>query len=250
MLVNISFKKKFMKKIRLGVNIDHVATIRNARGEGFPDLLDVVKILKDIYVDSITVHLREDRRHIKDEDVIILKKNNFLPLNLEMAATKEMLDFCLDLKPFACCIVPEKREELTTEGGLNVVKQKKYLKDFISKLRSNGVRTSLFIEPDIEQLNTAKDINASAVELHTGKYSRLFKDKLHFNELKRIKNAASKCSKLKLECHAGHGLDFLNVTEISKIPEIEELNVGHFLVANSIFDGIEKTVKKFQKIIN
>mgnify|MGYP001171595672 CR=1 FL=1 len=246
----MSYKKKFMKKIRLGVNIDHVATIRNARGEGFPNLVDVVKVLKNIKVDSITVHLREDRRHIKDEDVLILKKTNLLPLNLEMAATQEMLDFCLDLKPYACCIVPEKREELTTEGGLNVIKQKKYLKDFISKLRSNGVRTSLFIEPDIGQVAAAKEINASAVELHTGKYSRLFKDKLHFDELKIIKNVASKCSKLKLECHAGHGLDYFNVTEISRIPQIEELNVGHFLVANSIFDGIEKTVKKFQKIIN
>ncbi len=239
-----------MKKKRLGVNIDHVATIRNARGEGFPDLVDITRILKKINVDSITVHLREDRRHVKDEDVKILKKTNLLPINLEMAPTKEMVDICLNLEPFACCIVPEKREELTTEGGLDVIKHKKYLESFIPKLNSNGIRTSLFINPDIDQINVAKELKVTAVELHTGKYSRQFKDKEHFEELKKIEKAASECNRLNLECHAGHGLDFLNVSNIARIREIEELNVGHFLIANSIFEGIEKTVKKFQKIIN
>ena len=237
-------------KIRLGVNIDHVATLRNARKENFPNLMKVAEILSRLSVDLITVHLREDRRHIMDKDVFDLKKKNFLPLNLEMAATEEMKEICTKLEPDFCCIVPEKRAELTTEGGLNVKGKSKYLVDFVRSIKSKNIFLSLFVDPDIEQIQAAKDIGADAVELHTGKYSRLFKT-LSFNEeLNRIKNASIFCSQIGLTCHAGHGLDFDNVKNISSIENIKELNVGHFLVSQAIFDGLEKTIIKFREIID
>ena len=237
------------KKIRLGINIDHIATIRNARNENFPDLVQIIKVLKKVEVDSVTVHLREDRRHIRDRDVFEIKKNNLLPLNLEMAPTDEMKKNCLKVNPFACCIVPERREELTTEGGLDVKNQKDYLNNFLPEIRENGIRTSLFVDPDKDQIDAAKELNVDAVELHTGKYSQLFKKKNFRQELKNIFEAAKHCHKIGLECHAGHGLDFYNVKNISNIPEILELNVGHFLISNSIIDGLERTILKFMKII-
>ena len=239
------------KKIRLGVNIDHVATLRNARNEDFPNLREVVLILKKIDVDLITVHLREDRRHIKDKDVYLLKKDKILPLNLEMAATKEMHDICIDVNPYQCCIVPERREELTTEGGLDVKMQSKYLGKYASSLISKGIKLSLFIDPDIDQIKAAHDIGVNVVEIHTGQYSRSYKDKKKSSfELRRIIEAAEYCSKLGIDFHAGHGLNFENVKEISLIPNIKEFNVGHFLISQSIFEGLEKTIKKFIKIIN
>ena len=238
-----------MKKIRLGVNIDHVATLRNARNDDFPDLLSVSKILKNVGVNNITVHLREDRRHIKDDDVRSLKNENILPLNLEMAATKEMKNFALEILPSACCIVPERREELTTEGGLDVRNQMNYLNEFLPAL-NNKTQVSLFVDPDLDQIKAAKELGVSAVELHTGKYSNLFKKNNFHSELEKIKKSAEYCSKIGLNCHAGHGLNFENVKNISLIDEIIELNVGHFLISNAIFFGLEKTIEKFMKIIN
>ena len=238
------------KKIKLGVNIDHIATLRNARNENFPDITTIAKILHKVKVDSITVHLREDRRHIRDNDVEILKNLNLLPLNLEMAATPEMKEICLKTMPYACCIVPERREELTTEGGLDVKNQMIYLSDYLPKLIDSGIKVSLFVDPDPSQIQAAKDLGVYAVELHTGKYANLF-DHNEFNaELNKIKESAIFCSKLGIKCHAGHGLNYDNVKNICKIEQIVELNVGHFIISNSIYIGLEETVKKFMKIIN
>ena len=238
------------KKIRLGVNIDHVATLRNARNENFPNLSDVAILLTKCEVDLITVHLREDRRHILDKDVFDLKRNNYLPLNLEMASTAEMREICMKVSPEFCCIVPEKREELTTEGGLNVRKQVKYLKEYIENIKHNGTKVSLFIDPDIDQIDAAIEVGADAVELHTGKYSLLFEKGSYKNELKRIQESAEYCAKNKIVCNAGHGLNFKNVSNISQIENISELNVGHFIVAQSLFNGLKETISKFREIIN
>jgi pyridoxine 5-phosphate synthase len=238
------------KKIRLGVNIDHVATLRNARNENFPNLSDVAILLTKCEVDLITVHLREDRRHILDKDVFDLKRKNFLPLNLEMASTHEMREICIKVSPEFCCIVPEKREELTTEGGLNVRKQVKYLKEYIDNIKHNGTKVSLFIDPEIDQIDAAIEVGADAVELHTGKYSLLFEKGSHKNELERIQESSEYCAKNKIICNAGHGLNFKNVSNISKIENISELNVGHFIVAQSLFTGLKETISKFREIIN
>ncbi len=237
------------KKIRLGVNIDHVATLRNARNENFPDLIRVVDLLNKNNVDLITVHLREDRRHIKDHDVQELRKKNLLPLNLEMAATDEMKEICLKTQPYSCCIVPERREELTTEGGLDVKNQLNYLGEFVQDFRNTKIKLALFIDPEIDQIEAASRIGVNVVEIHTGKYARCFNDD-HEYELKRIKDAAKHCEKLGIDCHAGHGLNYENVRKIALIPNVTELNVGHFLISNSVFDGLEGTIKKFMKIIN
>jgi len=239
-----------IRKIRLGVNIDHVATLRNARNENFPNLSDVVILLTKCEVDLITVHLREDRRHILDKDVFDLKRDNFLPLNLEMAPTPEMRDICTKVSPEFCCIVPEKREELTTEGGLNVRKDIKYLRGYTKNLKDNGIKVSLFVDPDIDQIDAAIDVGADAVELHTGKYSLLFSESLYKKELERIQKSAEYCSKNKIVCNAGHGLNFENVSNISKIKNISELNVGHFIVSQSLFSGLRETISKFREIIN
>ena len=238
------------KKIRLGVNIDHVATLRNARNENFPNLSDVATLLTKCEVDLITVHLREDRRHILDKDVFDLKRNNFLPLNLEMASTSEMREICLKVSPEFCCIVPEKREELTTEGGLNVRKQVKYLKEYVKSIKNNGTKVSLFIDPEIDQIDAAIEVGADTVELHTGKYSLLFEKGSYQNELERIQESSEYCAKNKIVCNAGHGLNFKNVSNISRIENISELNVGHFIVAQSLFNGLKETILKFREIIN
>ena len=238
------------KKIRLGVNIDHVATLRNARNENFPNLLTVAEILKDCKVDLITVHLREDRRHIRDKDVEELKNHNFLPLNLEMAATDEMKKICFETNPFSCCIVPERREELTTEGGLDVKNQLDYLGEFVSEFKEKDIKLSFFVDPDIEQIEAVAKLGVKVIEIHTGKFSINFNKRNHQLELNRIKQAAEYCLKIGMVCHAGHGLNFDNVKEISNIPNIEELNVGHFLISNAVLDGLNMTIKKFMKIIN
>ena len=238
------------KKIRLGVNIDHVATLRNARNENFPDLLRVANILRDCNVDLITVHLREDRRHINDNDVEELKNRNYLPLNLEMAATDEMKNICFKTNPFSCCIVPERREELTTEGGLDVKNQLDYLGEFVSEFKDKDIKLSFFVDPDIDQIDAVARLGVKVIEIHTGKFAINFNKKNHHLELNRIKQAAEHCLEIGIDCHAGHGLNFDNVKEISKIPNIIELNVGHFLISNAIIDGLDMTIKKFMKIIN
>ncbi len=238
------------KNTRLGVNIDHIATLRNARDDGYIELGHVAKILKRLKVHSITVHLREDRRHIKDNDVRLLKKLNILPINLEMAPTSEMLNFCKEVKPFACCIVPEKRQEKTTEGGLNLKKNYGKLRDIIHELKRLNIRISLFIEPCEKQVEIASELKADAVELHTGKYAELFEKKKYHNELKQIENVSKFCYNIGMECHAGHGLNLKNVKKIIAIKHIAELNIGYFIVAQSIFNGIGNVITDFLDLID
>lgn len=237
-----------MKTTRLGVNIDHVATLRNARNETYPDLLRAVTAAEHAGADGITMHLREDRRHIRDDDLYAVKAHTTLPLNMEMAATQEMLSIALDLKPHACCIVPEKREELTTEGGLNVISQKAVLAPIIHTLHEHNIRVSLFIDPEIEQLEAAAALHADIVELHTGEYCNAAKSS--DAELKRIQKAASHSTQLNIECHAGHGLNYDNITPIAAIKELVEFNIGHFLVAESLFCGFEPVIRHMSDLIH
>ena len=240
-----------MTKIRLGVNIDHVATVRNARGETYPDPLRAALLAQKSGADSITIHLREDRRHIRDEDLRNIKKKIKIPLNLEMAPTKEMLNIAIRHKPSFVCIVPEKRSEITTEGGLNVKKNAKFLKKIIEKLKKNKITVSLFIEPKIFDIILSKKIGANCVEFHTGKFCNLFnkniKTKSAFSNLKKSVYYAKK---LGLEVHAGHGLTYKSAYQIAKIKGISEFNIGDFIVSESIFIGIKNSIKKFKKIIN
>ena len=240
-----------MDEIRLGVNIDHVATIRNARGTNYPNPLTAAKIVKEAGGDGITAHLREDRRHIVDQDIISLKKQNVLPLNLEMAVTSEMQKIALDVLPNAICLVPEKREERTTEGGLNVLKSIPKLKSFIEPLKKNDIRISLFIEPSEEQIDAAKSVGADIIELHTGHFCDLFekKDEEYINVIKTLEKAASYAHKLGLEVHAGHGLTTSSVGHLSKIPELKELNIGHAIISDSIFLGLRKAIELMKQRI-
>jgi pyridoxine 5-phosphate synthase len=240
-----------MNKKKLGVNIDHVATIRNARGEAYPSPLRAAILAQKSGADSITIHLREDRRHIRDIDLKNIKRKIQIPLNLEIAPTNEMIKIALNQKPDFVCIVPEKRAEVTTEGGLNIVKRKNFLKKIINRLKKNGTRVSLFIEPKISDILLSKKIGANCVELHTGKYCNLFNKKRNFKkELKRLKDSAVKAKNINLEVHAGHGFNYESVVNVSKIKEISEFNIGHFIIAESMFDGLKKVIKKFKKIIN
>ena len=229
------------KKLRLGVNIDHVATIRNARGGVHPCPVDAAILAAKAGADGITAHLREDRRHISDNDIKRLMQEITLPLNLEMAATDEMLGIALKTKPHAACIVPEKRQEVTTEGGLDVVGQKENLKKYVSELSAKGVRVSLFIDADKNQLDAAKELGAPVVELHTGAYANG-----KSGELERIISAAAYAEKIGLECHAGHGLNYQNVGAIAAIPSIVELNIGHFLIGEAIFIGLENAIHQMR----
>ncbi len=213
-----------MNPVRLGINIDHVATVRNARGGEHPDPVRAALTAAEAGADGITAHLREDRRHIRDEDVMRLKNECSLPLNLEMAATEEMRKIALEVMPHAVCIVPEKRKEITTEGGLDVAFQKGYLKEYIKPLLAAGIRVSLFIDPAIAQLDAAKETGAQVVELHTGKYCEEY-GKVGSRELEHIIKSVSHSSSIGLECHAGHGLSFVNVAGIAAIPDITELNI-------------------------
>lgn len=236
-------------KIRLGVNIDHVATIRNARGGIHPSPVSAAILAEKSGADGITVHLREDRRHIRDEDLISLKKNINLPINLEMAATNEMLNIALQTQPNAICIVPEKRKEVTTEGGLDVIKNEKKLAKIIAEIKKTKIRISLFVDPNIKQVQKAKDLGADIVELHTGEFCNQ-KGKAREEELVRIKDCAKFCEEIDLECHAGHGLDYETAKIIAQIPQIMELNIGHFIIGEAIFDGLEKVIEKMKKAIN
>ncbi len=236
---------------KLGVNIDHVATIRNARNENYPNLLEAATSCLKNGADSITIHLREDRRHIKDFDLIILKKKIKKPINLEMAPTDEMLKIALKYKPNYVCLVPEKRKEITTEGGLNLKKNKNKLFSIIKKLKQKKIRVSLFINPNISDVKISKELNADCVELHTGNYCQLLnKNKPTKSEYKKILRASFFAKKNNLEVHAGHGLTYLSASKISKIKHISEFNIGHFIISESIFSSLSKVVKKFKKVIN
>lgn len=234
--------------LRLGVNIDHVATVRNARGGEHPCPVRAALIAQEAGANGITAHLREDRRHIKDHDIERLKNEVPLPLNLEMAATEEMLSIALKVKPHAVCLVPEKREELTTEGGLDAACMQDKLKPFIQKLNDANIRTALFIEPDADQLHAAKELGVHAVELHTGTYCHLLGD-ARDKEYMRLSEAAMLARSLELHVHAGHGLDYDNVGLIAAIPEIEELNIGHFLMGEAMFVGMKDAVAKMKRVI-
>ena len=239
-----------MSRIRLGVNIDHVATVRNARGEKYPSPLKAAILSEKSGADSITIHLREDRRHIKDADLKIIKSRLKIPLNLEIAATKEMLRIALKNKPPFICIVPEKRKEVTTEGGLNLDYKKSFLKELIYKLKKNNSRISLFIEPSEKDIKKSKLLNVDCVEIHTGKFCNLVNENKDYKkELNRIKRVVYLGNKLGLEVHAGHGLTYQSSKILSKIKGIKEFNIGHFLIGESIFIGLPNCIRKFKQII-
>ena len=239
-----------MKRIRLGVNIDHVATVRNARGESYPSPLRAAILAEKNGADSVTIHLREDRRHINEYDLKKIIRKLKIPLNLEIAATKEMFKIASKSKPPFICIVPEKREEITTEGGLNLNHNKNFLKYLIKRLKKNKSRVSLFIEPNYKDIEKAKEFDVDCVEIHTGKLCNLInKKKKYKNELIRIQKAVYKGNKLGLEVHAGHGLTYTSAKILSKVKGIQEFNIGHFLIGESIFEGIPTTIKKFKKIL-
>ena len=235
--------------VRLGVNIDHVATIRNARGAAYPDMLRAAVAAKAGGADSITIHLREDRRHIRDEDVERLVRERLLPINLEMAATGEMRDIALGNRPHAVCLVPERRQELTTEGGLDVAAAESKLRPFVASLGQAGIEVALFIDPESAQLDAAARIGVPAVELHTGTYCEA-EGASRDAELRRLAAAAARGAGLGLDVHAGHGLTFENVGAVAAIPEISELNIGHFLVSEALFVGLEEAVRQMRAAID
>jgi pyridoxine 5-phosphate synthase len=236
-------------KLRLGVNIDHVATVRNARGAGYPDPVRAGLIAAEAGADGITAHLREDRRHITDEDIARLSAELPVPLNFEMAATGEMLEIALRHKPHAACIVPEKREERTTEGGLDAAGQHNQLADYCRRLGDAGIRVSLFIEPDERQVEAALRLGAPVVEFHTGRYAHVEGEE-RAAELRRIAAMAALAAKNGIEPHAGHGLTFDNVQPVAAIPQLAELNIGHFLVGEAIFTGLAAAVKQMRAMMD
>jgi pyridoxine 5-phosphate synthase len=230
--------------LRLGVNIDHVATVRNARGGVHPDPLDAARVAIAAGADGITLHLREDRRHIRDDDLKRICAAIAAPLNLEMAATDEMVAIACHFRPHACCVVPERRAEVTTEGGLNVAGQRVALAAHVAALCGAGIRVSLFIDPEPAQIITAAEIGAAVVELHTGAYAHG-----RPGELARLAQAARQAASLGLEVHAGHGLTFANVTPIAALPEIAELNIGHFLIGQAILEGLPAVVGRMRALM-
>ncbi len=240
-----------MIKPRLGVNIDHVATIRNARGEKYPEPEKAALLAQLSGADSITIHLREDRRHINDSDLKKIKKKIKIPLNLEMAPTNEMLKIAIKNKPNYVCIVPEKRVEITTEGGLKISKNYNKLKMIIKRLKKNKIRAALFVEPKISDIKLSKDLEVDCVELHTGKFCDLLnKNKNIKLSLNNIKNSARYAKSIGLKVHAGHGINYKSAKILSKIKEISEFNIGHFIISDSIFTGMKNSIKKFKHIIN
>ena len=240
-------------RLRLGVNIDHVATIRNARGGDHPDPVRAAEIVAAVGGDGITAHLREDRRHIRDEDLARIQAATDLPLNLEMAATEEMLAIALRHRPHAACIVPEKREERTTEGGLDAAGMDNTLAPMVERLRDAGIRVSLFIEANERQLDAALRLGAPVVEFHTGEYAHAFLDgdrERVERELRRISDMAALAAKNGVEPHAGHGLTFDNVQPIAAIPQIAELNIGHYLIGEAIFSGLEPAIRRMRELMD
>jgi pyridoxine 5-phosphate synthase len=232
-------------KLRLGVNVDHVATIRNARGGAHPDPVEAAHLAVRAGADGITAHLREDRRHIRDADMRRLRAELTAPLNFEMAATEEMAALARELKPHACCLVPEKRTEVTTEGGLAVLGQEAFLRPYVARLAEDGIRVSLFVDPDLAQLEAAVAVGAPVVELHTGAYAHA-QGPARAAELDRLRGAASAARRLGLECHAGHGLTYDNVGSIAALPGVVELNIGHFLIGEAMWDGLAGAIAKMR----
>ena len=236
---------------RLGVNIDHVATVRNARGSSHPDPVNIAKHVMECGAHSITIHLREDRRHIRDLDVIKICRNKKIITNLEISLNEEIVKIALKNKPNFICIVPEKRKEVTTEGGLNLSKNLNKIQKIIKRFKKKKIRTSLFIDPNLKDIKIAKKLDVDCVELHTGKISDLIKSKNNYiNEYKKIKKCCEVAKKIGLEVHAGHGLDYKTTEILSKLNEIEEFNIGHFIIGESIIHGLKNTIKKFKKISN
>ncbi|MBI09373.1 MAG: pyridoxine 5'-phosphate synthase [Rhodospirillaceae bacterium] len=236
-------------KLRLGVNIDHVATIRNARSGVFPDPVRAAKLALAAGADGITAHLREDRRHIRDDDIRRISEDLDKPLNLEMAATEEMLEIALRYKPHATCIVPEKREEQTTEGGLDAIGGHNHLLPYVRQMSRAGIRVSLFIEPERAQLDAAVALGAPVVELHTGTYAELDGD-AKSTELARIAAAAAHAEAIGLECHAGHGLTYDNLAPVASITNVVELNIGHFLIGEAVFSGLDNAVRRMRSLMD
>ena len=235
---------------RLGVNIDHIATLRNARGESHPDPFFAAKFVKKSGADSVTIHLREDRRHINDTDAKRICSIKGLLVNLEISTNHNIVKNALKIKPNFVCIVPENRKEITTEGGLNLKKNKKRIKKIISSFRNKDIRTSLFINPSIIDVKISKELEVDCVEIHTGKLANLIKSKKDYsNEFNKIKKCAIVANKLKIEVHAGHGLDYKTTKILSNIKEIREFNIGHFIIGEGVFIGLSKVIKTFKKII-
>ncbi len=236
--------------MRLGVNIDHIATIREARKTYEPDPVKGAIIARDAGADQITFHLREDRRHIQDKDVEKLRAViTEIPLNMEMAPTEEMKQIAIRIKPDRITLVPEKRQEITTEGGLDVVSLKNYLKDYIKEIKSHGIDVALFIDPEEKQIDASIEVGADAIELHTGEYANAKDREEKLKQLERIKRASKYAKEKGLKVFAGHGLTYTNVQPIARIPEIEELNIGHSIIANSVFLGLDEAVRKMKKLM-
>lgn len=235
--------------LRLGVNIDHVATIRNARGGRHPDPVKAALLAEQAGADGITAHLREDRRHISDDDITRLIQQLTVPLNFEIAATDEMLEIALRHSPHATCLVPEKREEITTEGGLDVIGGHNHLAPFVRQLSEAGSRVSMFIDPELDQMQACANIGAPVVELHAGAYCDAGPDQQPY-ELERLQIAAKEAERLGLECHVGHGLTFDTVGAVAEIPNVVELNIGHFLIGEAIFGGLDGTIKRMRSLMD
>ena len=235
---------------RLGVNIDHVATLRNARGEDYPSPARAAILCQESGADGITAHLREDRRHIRDSDIQEIKEQISIPLNFEMAPTNEMLDIAVRTLPNACCIVPEKREEVTTEGGIDVRRSHNVLGPMINELKKNNIRVSLFVDASNDQIELSKELGADIVEIHSGEFCRKVHYKTDFqNELNKIKESASLANSIGLETHIGHGITFESIIELSRIEEVKEFNIGHFIISESVFIGLSEAIKKFKNLV-
>ena len=235
---------------RLGVNIDHIATLRNARGEFHPNPVKAAKFVQRAGANSITIHLREDRRHINDNDAKRICSINNLLVNLEISTNPEIVKIALKIKPNYICIVPENRKEITTEGGLNLKRNKIKIKNIISLFKKKNIRTSLFIDPNIEDVKISKEIKSDCIEIHTGRLANLIKSKKKYlEELNRVKKCSKKAKEIGLEVHAGHGLDYKTTKILTKINQIEEFNIGHYLIGESIFFGLSKVIKNFKKIL-